>query len=149
MPAVIRKATKSDLEAILSLYACLDQGDVQGLDAREAERVLERIGTYPDYSVYVAESKGQVVGVFALLIMDNLAHGGAPSGVVEGVVADPEWRGQGLGQAMMQLAMEQCKKAGCYKLALCSSVARRQAHEFYESLGFERHGYSFVVGFRE
>jgi GNAT superfamily N-acetyltransferase len=147
--AVIREAKKSDLEAMLSLYACLDQGDVPGLDAREAERLFDRIGAYPDYSVYVAESGGEVVGVFALLIMDNLAHAGAPSGIVEGVVVHPRWRGQGVGRAMMQFAMERCRKAGCYKLALSSSVERQPAHEFYESLGFERHGYSFVVEFHE
>ena len=34
----------------------------------------------------MAELNGEIVGTFALLIMDNLAHLGAPSGVVEDVV---------------------------------------------------------------
>ena len=34
---------------------------------------------------------------------------------------------------------------GCYKLALSSNRRRERAHAFYESLGFERHGVSFVI----
>ena len=34
---------------------------------------------------------------------------------------------------------------GCYKVVLSSSDKRDNAHEFYQSLGFEQHGYSFVV----
>ena len=46
---------------------------------------------------------------------------------------------------MMAHAREQCRAAGCYKLALSSNLCREAAHLFYESLGFERHGYSFVI----
>ena len=34
---------------------------------------------------------------------------------------------------------------GCYKLVLSSNAKRERAHAFYESLGFERHGYSFRI----
>lgn len=36
-------------------------------------------------------------------------------------------------------------KKGCYKAALSSNLKRERAHAFYESLGFERHGYSFRI----
>lgn len=139
----IRKASKDDLAAILALYT--EVGDTEALELREAECILERMGCYPSYDVYVAECEGQVVGTFALLIMDNLAHCGAPSGIVEDVVVHPKWQGQGIGKAMMQFAMDRCTEAGCYKLALSSNVIREPAHRFYESLGFEVHGYSFRI----
>jgi GNAT superfamily N-acetyltransferase len=104
---------------------------------------------YPNYTVYVAELEGKIIGAFALLIMDNLAHLGAPSGVVEDVVVHQEWRGLGIGKVMIQFAMEQCRQAGCYKLALSSNLRRESAHKFYESLGFEQHGYSFLVNLDE
>ena len=47
----------------------------------------------------------QVVGTFALLIMDNLGHLGAPSAVVEDVAVDPEWQAQGVGKVMMYHAL--------------------------------------------
>jgi len=46
---------------------------------------------------------------------------------------------------MMAHAMQQARDAGCYKLALSSNVCRKDAHAFYESLGFAQHGLSFVV----
>ena len=45
----------------------------------------------------------------------------------------------------MEHAREQCRAAGCYKMALSSNLKREGAHAFYDSLGFERHGYSFVI----
>ena len=149
IPITIRKALKSDLEAILELYADLEIGDDQPLDLHDAERIFGQMKRYPNYAIYVAEFEDTVIGAFALLIMDNLAHRGAPSGIVEDVVVHSQWRGQGIGKAMMQFAMERCRQAGCYKLALSSNIKRQSAHEFYRSLGFEQHGYSFLVNLSE
>ena len=46
---------------------------------------------------------------------------------------------------MMEHARGECRIAGCYKLALSSNERRRDAHAFYETLGFERHGVSFAI----
>jgi ribosomal protein S18 acetylase RimI-like enzyme len=77
--------------------------------------------------------------------MDNLGHRGAPSGVIEDVAVDPQCQGQGIGKTMVQHALRLCGEKGCYKLALSSNLKRERAHAFYESLGFERHGYSLSV----
>jgi GNAT superfamily N-acetyltransferase len=140
----IRAATEADLPSILALYAELeDDGGV--LSIEEAQSILARILSYPDYKVYVATLGGSIVGTFALLIMDNLAHMGAPSGVVEDVIVQGDWQGKGVGKQMMQFAMDRCRERGCYKLALSSNLKREAAHLFYDDLGFRRHGYSFVV----
>ncbi len=141
----IRETSDEDLPTILSLYAQPDVDDGRVLSLKEAKRILNRIKRYPRYQVYVAEAQGEVVGTFALLIMDNLAHMGAPSGIVEDVVVNPDWQGKGIGKQMMQFAVEHCRKMGCYKLVLSSNLKREVAHRFYESLGFQRHGYSFLV----
>jgi len=41
--------------------------------------------SYPNYHLYVARNESGAVGTFALLIMDNLGHLGACTGVVEDV----------------------------------------------------------------
>ena len=144
----IRPARREDLAAILALYADLET-DGQVLDLPAAESIFARMQQYPNYTVYVAVAEGQIVGSFELLIMDNLAHVGAPSGIVEDVVVHPAWRGRGIGKQMMLFAMEQCRQAGCYKLALSSNRKREAAHRFYAALGFQKHGYSFVVSLNE
>jgi len=140
----IRAATKADLPSILALYAELEDGSGV-LSIEEAQSILARMQSYPDYKVYVAMLDGSIVGTFALLIIDNLAHMGAPSGVVEDVVVHRDWQSKGVGKQMMQFAMDRCRERGCYKLVLSSNLKREAAHRFYDDLGFRRHGYSFVV----
>ena len=143
----VRPATESDLEKILDLYAQteFDAGDVLPLAA--AKHVFERFADYPDYTLYVAEHGGEIVGTFALLVMHNLGHLGAPSAIVEDVAVAPTLQRHGIGNAIMQFALGLCRDKGCYKLMLSSNAKRERAHAFYESLGFERHGFSFRLDF--
>jgi GNAT superfamily N-acetyltransferase len=137
MPVIeIRPAKRNDLGAILALMADLEIDD-QVLNLSIAEAIFERMQDYPNYTIYVAVAEGEIIG--------TLAHMGAPSGIVEDVVVHSSWRGQGIGKQMMQFAMQQCQKAGCYKLVLSSNLRRELAHKFYDQLGFQRHGYSFMV----
>ena len=142
----IREAGEADLPAILQLYAQpeMDDGDVLPLDTARA--IFRQFGAYPHYVLYVAEHEGRIAGSYALLVMDNLGHLGAPSAIVEDVVVEPSAHGQGLGQAMMRHALAEARLSGCYKLMLSSNAKRHRAHAFYEALGFERHGYSFRIG---
>ena len=144
-PILIRIATREDLTAVLELYreAGLDRDG--GMSPQEAGAVFLRFAAYPSYKLYVACLGDRVVGTFALLIMDNLAHHGTPSGIVEDVAVDPQTQGRGIGKAMMRFAREICRSKGCYKLSLTSNQLREGAHAFYEAIGFERHGYSFRV----
>jgi GNAT superfamily N-acetyltransferase len=140
----IREAAERDLPHILSLYSQPGMDEVT-LPLERAKEIFHRMKSYPDYRVYVAVHQGEVVGTFELLIMDNLAHMGAPSGVVEDVVVKEEFQGRGIGKQMMRFALDLCSKKGCYKMALSSNLKRDKAHRFYESLGFTKHGYSFLI----
>jgi GNAT superfamily N-acetyltransferase len=142
---VIREAEARDVPAILGIYRAAEIEGDDGFSVDEATAHLERFRAYPNYKVFVVELGGEVFATYALLIMDNLAKRGRPSGIVEDVAVMPGRQGTGIGRAMMTHAMEQCRAAGCYKLALSSNLRRTDAHDFYDALGFERHGYSFVV----
>lgn len=149
MSLLIREATDDDLPAVLALYAQPGMDDGQVLTLAEARALLARFRQYPSYRLWVACDPAQgdeVVGTYALLIMDNLAHRGTPSAIVEDVVVSATRQGQGIGRHMMQHAQDQARQGGCYKLVLSSNQKRERAHAFYESLGFQRHGFSFVIG---
>ena len=142
----IRPASKADLPAVLALYAQPGMDDGRILPLPEAEAIFARFARYPDYTLYVAELGGPIVGTFALLVMDNLGHLGTPSAVIEDVVVAPEHQGAGIGRAMMEGALDLARSKGCYKAVLSSNLKRERAHAFYDGLGFERHGYSFRLG---
>jgi GNAT superfamily N-acetyltransferase len=145
MHLVIRQAEGEDLADILDIYRELETNESFGLTKEQAGVIFDRISSYPDYKLYVAVADDETVGTFALAIMDNLAHSGMPSGLIEDVAVKKEWQGKGIGKQMMCFAIERCKERGCYKLALSSNKNRTGAHHFYESLGFEKHGYSFLI----
>jgi GNAT superfamily N-acetyltransferase len=143
---VIREAGAEDLDAILALYAQPGMDNGRVLDRASALAVFARIMAVPGYRLHLAELDGIPVGTFGLLIMPKLGHCGSPSGVLDDIVVASAHRGRGLGRRMVAHAIELCRAAGCYKLALSSNLARSGAHAFYDRLGFERHGYSFRIG---
>ncbi|MEA5465805.1 GNAT family N-acetyltransferase [Leptothoe sp. PORK10 BA2] len=163
MALTIRPGTLADLPAVVALYeeSGLDQGAAPAL--QEAEQWFQTIQLYPNYKLWVAvdalgdrigqnssqaiEGAGVIVGTFSLLMVDNLVHHCSPAGVVEGVAVTPHLQGQGIGRRMMEFAIATCRAAGCYKLTLSTNLRRKAAHGFYESLGFEKHGYSYRVEF--
>jgi GNAT superfamily N-acetyltransferase len=141
---VIREATEPDIPAILHVYR--EAGlETDGFTRDEAREHFARLRQYPGYRIFVAEANRSIAGTYALIILDGLAKRGARAGVVESVAVLPAHQGQGIGRAMMTHALEQCRAAGCYKLTLSSNLKREAAHRFYDSLGFERHGYSFLM----
>ncbi len=145
MEISIAEAEENDLLEVLELYeTVLDKGK-KVLHLNDAKILFKKMNQYPDYHIYIAKINDEVIGSFALLIMDNLAHFGTPSAVVEDVVVSEKFQNLGIGQQMMLFAMQKAKEKGCYKMVLSSNLIRTDAHRFYERLGFEKHGFSFKI----
>lgn len=141
----VREATSEELPDVLRLYALADFDDGVVLSPDAALARLRQMERYPDYRLYVALVDGRIVGTFTLLVAEKILHLGASAAIVDDVIVDANRRGMGIGKAMMNAAMEKARKKGCYKLALSTNAKRVEAHRFYESLGFARHGYSYVI----
>lgn len=145
LAASIRPAGLADLPALLRLLRLLDVGAEPELAPGQAEaRFLELVGN-PRHAVFVAELDNAVVGTFSLTFIGGLSHGARDSCIVEDVVVAAALQGRGLGRTMLRFAIERCAERGCYKLVLSSHLQRSAAHRFYESLRFEKHGYSFLI----
>jgi GNAT superfamily N-acetyltransferase len=144
----IRDAEPGDLERLLQLYGLLE-GPYRGIkatDGDEAAHRFTRILLDPNQRTIVAEIDGKVVGTLVVAILPNLAHGGAPYAVVENVVVDEEHRGEGIGRALMHDALALARETGAYKLTLSTNARRKEAHEFYRSLGMKETHAGFEVG---
>lgn len=140
---LIREANANDVPQILALYRSAGIESEMPFTPEQAQEHFAVFARYPSYRVFVAILEGEIVGTYELLIMDNLAKHGRRSGIVEDVAVSLKHQGHGIGRAMMQHARQQCHEAGCYKLTLSSGLGRTDAHAFYDSVGFERHGFSF------
>lgn len=142
----IRPAEPRDLDRLLELYRLLE-GPYP--DAREdngdAGDRFTRVLLDPDQTTLVAEEYGEVVGTLVLVLVPNLAHGGAPYALVENVVVDEECRGEGVGAALLREATERARRAGAYKLSLSCNAQRTEAHGFYRALGLKETHVGFEV----
>ena len=68
--------------------------------------------------------------------MENITRKGTPYAIIENVVVDEAARGQRHGEALVEQAVEEARRAGCYKVSLTSNKRRSDAHRFWKRLGF-------------
>ncbi len=138
---IFRRAAPDDLETIVALLA--DDPIGRGrenpgplLDAcyREAFASIERD---PNQLLVVAERGGQVIGVLQLSFIPGLTRRGMWRGQIEGVRVATGERAGGIGRALLEWAIEECRRRGCGLVQLTSDKRRSAAHRFYEALGFE------------
>jgi GNAT superfamily N-acetyltransferase len=141
----IRLATEEDLPSLLSLLSQPDMDGDHVIPLAEAREIFRRVAPDGNHQIYVASAGRELVGTFTLLTVDHLSHRGARSLIVEDVVVKTAWQGKGVGRHMMEFAVARGRRLHCYKLVLSSGLARERAHEFYEHLGFHKHGYSFLL----
>jgi GNAT superfamily N-acetyltransferase len=140
----LREATLADWPEVLRLYESSGIDNPGDNDAGAGAALWSRLQAAGGV-VLLAQAGGLVVGTLTFFVLPLLAHGGRPSMVVEDVAVDESAQGLGIGRALMNAAMEIAGQRGCYKLALSSNLKRHAAHAFYEHLGLQRHGVSFLV----
>ncbi len=136
-----RRAQEADLVALVALLA----DDVLGATREQAaEGVSEsyrsafaEIDTDPNQFLCVVEEGGRVVGTLQLSFIPGLSRGGAKRGQIEAVRIAHDRRGDGLGEAMFDWAIAECRNRGCTLVQLTTDKARPDAHRFYDRLGFE------------
>jgi GNAT superfamily N-acetyltransferase len=136
----IREATENDLTAIVALFAddpIGGHGDITDPQALPDYRAaFARIAASPNETLYVAELAGAVVGTFQTMITTTLTGRGASNMIIEAVQTRADIRGRGIGAAMIEHAVEEARRQGVRLVQLTSNAARKDAHRFYERLGF-------------
>ena len=135
-----REATEDDLTAIVALLA--DDPFGQG---REDSRLplapayidaFRAIEADANQFLAVAADGDAVIGTFQLSFIPGISRGGAWHGQIEAVRIASSLRGSGLGRRMMEWAIDLCRERGCSLVQLTSDKPRKDAHRFYERLGF-------------
>lgn len=140
----IRAVRPADLAALLELYVHLNPDNADVPEDALLQPAWERILSDPNIFCFVAEADGVLTGSCLLAVMPNLTRGARPFGVIENVVTHKDYRRQGIGRRLMRRALQTAWDAGCYKVMLLSGAWRKDAHRFYEELGFTQNG---KVGF--
>lgn len=135
-----RTAVREDVPAIVRLLA----DDHLGSTRERASDPLpssyyaafEAIAADPNNEVLVACRGDEVVGTLQLTYTPSLSFQGRWRATVESVRTAAALRGQGIGAAFMQFAIERARARGCHVLQLTTHATRPDAHRFYARLGF-------------
>jgi len=143
----IRDATEGDVPRLVELLAqlSLDAPREAAADVLDGTyyRAFEDIQRDPRQRLLVLDAVGTVVATAVFIVVPNLSHGGRPYAILENIVVDAGERSRGHGEALLRYLMDAAREAGCYKIGFTSHNARKDAHRFYERLGFvaSHHGY--------
>ena len=137
---IFRRAISGDLAALVALLA----DDLIGRERESPGTPLDpcyaaafsAIDRDPNQLLAVAERDGWVIGVLQLSFIPGLTRRGMWRGQIEGVRVAASARRDGVGRAMLEWAIEECRKRGCGMVQLTSDKRRAAAHGFYEALGF-------------
>lgn len=148
MPATFRAAGIEDVPLIVAMIADDAIGATrQGTYGVEHRAAFEAIEADPNNELIVAELDGEVVGTMQLTYIPGISRGGALRLQVEAVRITSALRGRGLGRDMMEWAVERGRARGCALVQLTTDKARKDAHRFYDSLGFvaSHEGYKLAL----
>lgn len=93
----------------------------------------------PDVVLLVAEQDGQVIGYAygAIEGYDWMALRG-PAAVIHDLIVDPEYRGRGVGRALMNAMIATLTARGAPRLVLSTADRNESAQRFFERAGFRR-----------
>jgi GNAT superfamily N-acetyltransferase len=146
-----RRAAQDDLPRIVALLADDPIGRSREnpgprLDTRYRD-AFAAIEHDPNHVLAVADRGGHLIGVLQLSFIPGLSLQGMWRGQIEGVRVAAGERARGVGRAMLEWAIEECRRRGCGLVQLTSDKRRIDAHRFYERLGFEatHQGYKLAL----
>lgn len=138
----IREAQAGNLEAIIRLHEedeLGSHGDVWSSETRPAyEAAFAAIQRSPENKLFVVVDGNEVVGTFQLTFIPSLTGRGAMRVKVESVKVKAARRSGGIGAQMMAFAEDYARTHGAAAMELTSNKTRKDAHRFYERLGFAR-----------
>jgi GNAT superfamily N-acetyltransferase len=142
----IEIAKASDLPSIMRLISQPDMSPDNRLTEEEVFAFYERLRSNPWHELYVVrQEEPEIIGTLSILGLPSFCHNGDCSLIIEDVVVKTELQGKGIGRRMMEFAIERGRELKCSKLILSSGAKRTDAHSFYESLGFRKHGITFYL----
>jgi GNAT superfamily N-acetyltransferase len=136
----LREAKREDLPTIVRMLADDPLGQkrhrVEDPLPQEYHAAFDAIAASPSNTLYVAEVDGEIVGTLQLTFIPGLDYLGAERMMIEAVRVARHRRNAGLGKAIITEAIEIARRRGCQRVELTSSASRKDAHRFYERLGF-------------
>lgn len=137
MQPELRRATEADLEALLPLVTAYHE--FEGIDSSEQQRraaLRYLLGEQDFGALWVIGCGHALAGYIALCKGYSIEFGGFDAFVDE-FYLDPEYRGRGVGKAVLQLIGAEARALGIGALHLEVARDNDRARRLYRGAGFE------------
>jgi GNAT superfamily N-acetyltransferase len=138
MATTIRPATAADVPQILDFIRALAayEREPDAVTATEADLLRDGFGPNPFYHCLIAEHDGKPAG-FAFYFFNYSTWMGRPGLYLEDLFVQPEFRGLGLGKALLQRVAEIAVENNCPRLQWEVLDWNTPAIDFYRASGAE------------
>lgn len=134
----IRRAVAADVPAIVAMLADDPLGARRERPGDPAyAEAFKEIDADPRQVLAVAVDADEVVGTLQLTFIPGLSRLGATRALIEAVRVRSDQRGNGLGGDLIRWAIDEARSRGAAMVQLTTDASRKDAHRFYERLGFE------------
>ena len=109
----VRQATIKDWESIYNLTTQIWESPNKEIFEHNFEKCLDNNSMF-----FVVELNSVIVGSLMLHLQYKVIRNGAIAGFIEEVVVDELYRGNGIGQKLINYATSYAFELGCYKVIL-------------------------------
>ena len=134
----IREACVEDIDSICGLLFQLFEQEVEFIPNLQLQkRGVREIVSNPQLGkILVIESEHTVIGSVSLLFTISTALGGKVA-ILEDLIIDKAFRGNGLGKDLLAAAMKAAKSQDCLRITLLTDAVNKAAQALYKQFGFE------------
>lgn len=138
---IFRLASRADVPRIVQLLADDPLGAKRESDTDPLPNsyyvAYEAIEADPNQELVVACKDNCVAGVLQLTFIPYLTYQGGWRALIEGVRVAASERSTGIGEALLEWAINRAQERDCHLIQLTTDKTRQDAKRFYERLGFQ------------
>ncbi len=141
----IRLAKKNDVPLILGLLYELGRPKPEkDSDVDTFRNLVKKQISDSDKIILVGEINDvNIVGMVSVIFLPRLNQKSYEMYIPELVVTE-KYQKKGIGTKLIDACILMAKEKKCHKIRLESGIQRKEAHQFYENLGFESKSMSFT-----
>lgn len=140
--ATLRLASPEDADVLLALARRFHAEDGHPLSPMGEQALRGLLSNRAAGLAWIIEGQGQAVG-YAVLCFGYSIEWGGQDAFIDDLYLDPDWRGQGLGSAIIDIVGGRARQAGALALHL-EVLPGNPAEALYRRLGFQDRGSAFL-----
>jgi len=138
MQYTIEQFSEKHLDYIDSFFTTLSNLTLAPKQTREKTQGIMLSMREQGSKIFIAITPdNEIIGTMTLMVEQKMIRWGAKAGHIEDVVTREWFEGNGIGKALMNVAIEEAKNCGCYKIILdCDN----ELTGYYEKFWFKNDG---------